>query len=397
MKEKKYILILLLVFFSQIVAWKVFIPGQYWNEPVDQWAQIIFSHKYHHEEVEAECADCHVTAEESMLSSDFLLPKMETCGDCHDEIDDGECGFCHVDPEIQVPFAKVERELVFNHNLHVEADLKCTKCHAGIESSEAPSNANLPTMALCQTCHDGFQQDNTCETCHSQLEMLTPANHLQPDWGRQHKRVVISGQHENDCLSCHSDNSCQECHSAAQVMTTAEQLQRPLMEARPMQFSRTLLTSQKVHDNNYLFWHAIDHKAKTTDCLTCHNKQTFCNECHTSDQDAGFSSPIPAGHSQLDFIRIGVGSGGGLHAKQAKQDIESCMSCHDLEGRDPACLLCHTDRTPGIGNDPKTHTARFMRTDRGDYHDNLEASCYNCHVDTQTAGVGFCGYCHGVK
>ncbi|KAA3658779.1 MAG: hypothetical protein DWQ10_10410 [Calditrichaeota bacterium] len=397
MKTKKYIPIVLAFFLFPIVGWQMFTPSQYWNEPIDQWKTINFSHKYHIEEEEAECTDCHVNAEESATSSDFLLPTMETCGDCHDIEDEDECSTCHGDNKNRQHFAQAPRELVFNHSNHIASDVECTTCHVGIEEAEEPSNDHMPTMASCQSCHDGFAQNNTCEACHSQLEILVPGNHLQPDWQRQHKRFVIAGQHENDCQSCHSDNSCQECHSAAQIVTTSEPIQRPLMESRPMQFSRTLLTSQKVHDPNYVFWHALDHKAKTMDCMTCHNQQTFCNDCHSQDQDAGFTSPMPVGHSQPEFIKIGVGSGGGTHAEQAKRDIESCVSCHDLEGNDPACLLCHMDRTPGIGNDPKTHTARFMHNDKGNFHDNPDASCFNCHVDTGAAGVGFCGYCHGVN
>jgi hypothetical protein len=38
------------------------------------------------------------------------------------------------------------------------------------------------------------------------------------------------------------------------------------------------------------------------------------------------------------------GSGGGLHAKLAERDIEYCASCHDVEGADPVCMMCHTEK-----------------------------------------------------
>ncbi len=397
--NRKYGFIILLLLASPLLGWQIFNHSGYWNEPVDQWKTVVtFSHLFHTEDVEAECTDCHGEAEESEVSNDFLLPMMDTCGECHDVEDDDECATCHGDNEDPDTFVESSpRELSFNHKLHIEAEINCTTCHVGIDVSEAPSNRYFPKMTVCQTCHDGAQEHNTCETCHTKLELLRPENHVWPDWKRQHKRFVVSGQHENDCLSCHSEASCQECHSAAQIVMTSKPAPRPLLEGRQLQFSRSLLTSQRIHENNYIFWHGIDHKARTMECATCHNKQTFCNDCHDNRQDAGFASPIPASHSQVDFVRLGVGGGGGKHAKLAKKDIEACMSCHDFNGQDPACLLCHTDRTPGLGNDPRTHTARFMRTDKGDYHDNPDASCYNCHIDTQQEGVGFCGYCHGAK
>ena len=61
-----------------------------------QDVELIFSHKYHAEEVEAECTDCH-NAGESALAADNLLPNMETCYNCHDE--DAECTVCHKDPQ----------------------------------------------------------------------------------------------------------------------------------------------------------------------------------------------------------------------------------------------------------------------------------------------------------
>ena len=397
--NRKYIIILMLLVVFPLMGWQIFSYSSYWNDPVDQWKTVTtFSHKFHIEDVEAECTDCHVRVEESTVSSDFLVPMMDECGECHDVEDEDECATCHgEDGEPEDTFAQPTRELSFNHKIHVESEIECTTCHVGIEASEAPSNSFFPKMTVCQTCHDGAQQHNTCETCHTQLALLRPQNHRWPDWKRQHKRFVVSGQHEKDCASCHAEAFCQECHSAAQIVTTVEPIQRPLLEARQLQFSRTLLTSQRIHENNYVFWHAIDHKAKTMECATCHNKQTFCNDCHNQQQDAGFASPIPASHSQLGFVQLGVGGGGGEHAKLAKKDIEACMSCHDLNGQDPACLLCHNDRTPGLGNDPKTHEAKFMHDAEGNYHDNPDASCYNCHIDTGQAGVGFCGYCHGAK
>ena len=74
-------------------------------------------------------------------------------------------------------------------------------------------------------------------------------------------------------------------------------------------------------------------------------------------------------------------------------------ACHAASGDDPVCMLCHMDRNPGVGNDPKTHGSRFKsQVGKGDFHDNPNSMCFNCHTNKGPAGgAGFCGYCHGPK
>jgi hypothetical protein len=52
----------------------------------------------------------------------------------------------------------------------------------------------------------------------------------------------------------------------------------------------------------------------------------------------------PQSHFEAGFVTIGAGSGGGRHADMGRRDIESCVSCHDVEGKDPSCMLCHSGR-----------------------------------------------------
>ena len=91
-------------------------------------------------------------------------------------------------------------------------------------------------------------------------------------------------------------------------------------------------------------------------------------------------------------------SGGGVHADIARRDLESCAACHDTQGADPNCIMCHTDNDGIKGTNPKTHAIGFMNNEQGDWHGDFGAVCYNCHTDggalSQTFGQGFCGYCH---
>jgi hypothetical protein len=108
--------------------------------------------------------------------------------------------------------------------------------------------------------------------------------------------------------------------------------------------SKDRMILQQVHDLNYRFTHGIDAKGRQSECTSCHNTQTFCVQCHEAGGNITEGRFKPASHSVPGFTTLGPGSGGGLHAEEARRDIESCVSCHDVEGRDPICLTCHTDK-----------------------------------------------------
>jgi hypothetical protein len=323
-------------------------PLTSWDDPVGQWATIKFSHKLHIEQVGADCSSCHPTAQASESSSDLMLPKHAECGTCHEQVEsESDCAFCHLKPDQYEPYAAPKREVTFSHKLHVEThQLECSACHAGVEQSEKPSLAFLPAMASCNTCHNDVKATNACESCHTQSETLVPISHREVNWSKEHKRIVRVDGWSNDCAVCHSDNFCQSCHAEVTTQFTRGGLVRSVPENRPAPAGRQALVKPRVHDLNFVFTHALDLRSKQSDCYSCHNQQTFCTDCHTRNQDAGFASPIPLSHRAPDFIRFGVGSGGGQHAVLARREMESCASCHDVEGRDPVCVLCHMDRAP---------------------------------------------------
>ncbi|MDQ7053387.1 MAG: cytochrome c3 family protein [candidate division KSB1 bacterium] len=371
--------------------------GQSWKDPVSQWAKTSrFSHKLHITEAEVECSACHPMAEDSQSAEDFLLPTMDECSECHDVEDEDECATCHGEEEEIETFDQPVRTITFNHKIHIARELSCETCHKGLEESEAPTTATLPSMMTCIGCHDGSAAPPACQTCHANPENLRPASHKQVDWYKEHKRQVRTTSPESTCSACHTENDCQTCHAEASLQMTKGLFLRPLSEDRILSFGTKVMVKQTFHDLNYRFIHAIDFRSKRADCFSCHNQQTFCTDCHEKNQEAGFRSPVPLTHRSPDFVRIGVGSGGGLHATLGKRDIETCAACHDLEGADPVCITCHVDRTPGKGNDPKTHPSGF-RNDEGDWHHDSASLCFQCHTNTQKAGLGFCGYCHGAK
>lgn len=323
-----------------------------WDDPIAQWEKIKFSHKKHVGELGSECSACHAVAATSEKAADLMLPKHAECSGCHTEVeseDPAACQYCHTDAENPEAFAAPLRDnIIFSHKAHIENQkLECSACHAGIEESEKPTLAFLPTMASCNTCHNDAKASNACESCHPKAEILIPLTHRQADWAKEHKRLVRADIASNDCAVCHSENFCQTCHAEVTTQLTRGEWERSVSEHRPMPSGKNPLVKQKVHELNYVFVHSMDSRSRKSDCYSCHDQQTFCTDCHARNQEAGFASPFPLSHRAADFVRLGPGSEGGQHAVLARRDIESCASCHDVEGRDPACVLCHANLAPG--------------------------------------------------
>jgi len=239
-----------------------------WADPVEQWATTVkFSHKFHQEEVGAECTQCHAAVDTSVSSSDLLLPKQEACSDCHDVETESECKLCHVNENRREAFQTPARAVLFNHKFHLEQqELECTTCHASVEQSEKPSVANLPTMADCNTCHNNVKASQACERCHAEVELLLPITHREVNWFKEHKRQVRAGDTTNDCAVCHSDNFCQRCHAGVTTQITRGDRTRSVPENRPAPSGSRDLVKQRVHNLNFVFTHGIDLRSRQSDC-----------------------------------------------------------------------------------------------------------------------------------
>ncbi len=367
---------------------------------------IKFSHELHVEA--AECASCHTGVAESESLGDRLLPEKDNCAECHDVEDDENCELCHYE-DVYEALIKKPSSLIFNHRKHLNGDEElCTECHTGLDeveySLDAPG-AN-PPMIKCYSCHseDGIAAME-CEVCHISTNDLVPADHKTVSFFDNHK---YSWQKKDaECAMCHDNDFCEACHIATtgiDEINIETDFYTPYSPHTYIDGSKQMVIT-RVHSIDYRFTHGIDAKMKASECRTCHQTETYCVTCHEYDNgDYGLDGGIiPSSHSSTNFLTIGVGSGGGEHATLAKRDIEQCASCHDTEGADPACILCHADPDGIEGTNPKTHKSGFMEdNEHGDWHDDMGSVCYNCHTDVNArpsgaAGMGFCGYCHGAK
>ena len=361
-----------------------------------------FSHKFH-TEMDVDCQTCHSKVIESTKLSDRLLPDHETCGSCHDMEDENNCTTCHYEDINEPLIQKTPPDIYFNHSLHVDKNkIECQACHIGIIDVDYAFQAKQmnPQMENCYTCHNNKTvATNNCESCHSSTVGLVPVSHKFPSFKKNHKFPANSI--DANCAMCHDNSSCAECHTATNMITENNSANNFYQPYSATNFIDGVKQQQvtRAHTLDYRFSHGIDAKGKTSECQTCHEVETFCATCHQADnKDYSLGGVAPASHLKSGFVLIGVGSGGGEHSKLARRDIETCASCHDVQGADPTCISCHLDSDGIKGTNPKTHPSGFMRGTRGDWHDSQGSVCYNCHTSASPAtppGIGFCGYCHG--
>jgi len=380
-----------------------FTASSFDGEPQDTNKSLIkFSHQFHVEN-DVECEACHTSVEESTVLNQILLPDMEACSECHDVEDEENCEMCHY-KDVYEPLIVKTSELYFNHKFHLtEQKMECQNCHKGLDEEDysfESSDVN-PPMSNCFSCHNNkASAANVCEQCHISTANLLPAQHKEVGFMKEHR--YMSMEAGADCAMCHDNNFCEECHVGTNMITEdnfANDFYTPYSPHRYTDNSK-MQQITFVHDLNYRYNHGIDAKGKFNECSTCHQTETFCAECHNSpgSGDYALGGFVPSSHTQPNFTTIGVGSGGGLHAEIAGRDIETCAACHDVQGADPNCILCHVDPDGIKGTNPKTHIPGFMEDLHGDWHGDFGTVCYNCHTDvgalSQTKGQGFCGYCH---
>lgn len=360
-----------------------------------------FSHQKHVKDVGVDCETCHQDIVTNEKLGERVIPGHPACQSCHEDELKNKCTFCHYSDQPERVSVTPLRDLNFNHKNHVtDRKMQCLVCHVGVDSAELASDVAGPRMNSCTTCHNGSIAANQCENCHRNLASLYPESHVREDFKKDHKKYARLNVMDAECQSCHTDNFCAQCHDGASVTKLSQGKMIGMISPRTLGNDKAkALAGQSVHDLNYLYTHGLDSKARTSDCATCHDAKTFCNDCHENGSQA-LGGTLPASHKVPGFvIRGGYGSGGGRHASLAKNNIEQCASCHDAEGAEPTCVFCHSDNDGIKHTDPKTHDSGFMSTVHGDWHSNPGATCFVCHTDPNARpngvkGRGFCGYCH---
>lgn len=179
----------------------------------------------------------------------------------------------------------------FSHEIHViDSEMACADCH-----STATRTATMPDRALCLDCHD---EDEGVDATFGPA----PDSHFG-DYRHEHQFAVHMGT--GDCTLCHRESEdCSRCHQGENVDFLS-------------------------HDRNHRYLHGLDARMGTEDCFSCHASQDYCNSCHLAE------GVKPANH----FVEGFVAPGG--HTSAAREDIQSCIMCHDGAEPPGKCALCH--------------------------------------------------------
>jgi hypothetical protein len=253
-------------------------------------SDLVFSHKYHVQEVGAECSDCHSKAQESTSGKDDLLPEMETCYTCHDE--EMACTACHKQGEEPLLLPRITLyNSEFNHSLHQKKNISCLSCHRGVDTKEkVTSGIHLPDGKICSDCHSASTQ---------LTQKLKPRDHSE-FWLQIHGTFSETGS--QNCSSCHTDAYCIDCHQGENLLN----------QSHPAEFIAT---------------HGISYTLRESDCAGCHQGKDYCIECHREVNNVS-----PSTHLMPDWK-------GPLHSQEARKDFDYCSVCHTQD--DIACIECH--------------------------------------------------------
>ena len=303
-----------------------------------------FSHKLHVKDQGIGCEDCHPNAKTSRSLSDTLIGNHEICQSCHDEAITNNCSMCHTPGSNIIPISYSPSEMIFSHELHAtDQKIECQLCHSGIDTASSTVGRHLASMTSCMNCHDEKRASNNCESCHRNFVSLVPDDHLIGDFKKDHRMITRVGMMNVSCSSCHTESSCQDCHTGTELQGfgfpndfMTEPGPRSSTKDSPKQ-----QRLQEIHGLNYRFTHGIQARSKAIDCFSCHDQQAFCTQCHEAGGNITQQRFKPASHDVAGFATLGKGSGGGLHAEEARRDLEICASCHDVQGNEPTCAKCH--------------------------------------------------------
>lgn len=400
-----------------------------WEGPTREPSNLVYAHAVHdsavaEEEAETagdaprdglECSECHNAPD---------APRMEVqravtgrCLDCHahraeNHYADAECATCHR-PLAETGFARGRIASLPTPDSHDDPEFlarthgelseerlascttchtreRCTSCHvdtgataviarvpAAPETMELPATeARYPTpashgaedflsthgrdleVAECSTCHT----QESCTTCHSadtpdpvtrlasrdramapgvEVQRSAPPSHASPWFIEDHEALAAAGQ--ASCRSCHTQSYCTECH---------ESPDRP-----------------GYHPPNFALKHSTQAYGREMECANCHSSSAFCRECHRQlgmqargRLDGSFHDKAPAW-----LLR---------HAQAARQDLESCTTCH----RQSDCLQCHSQlgRFRVSPHGPGFEAERLF--------DKNPQICFACHLSNPLEG-----------
>jgi hypothetical protein len=239
-----------------------------------------------------------------------------SCAVCHAR---DFCEQCHVNaPEVKAiqALAPDPRSLALKVELKAPAsheESRFLSRHGGMAKRDPTRCAFCHTQQSCVTCHRtrpavvlALPDSGPGRAIGARIERKRPTYH-SADFADRHNQLASASP--GTCSACHARAECLECH-------------RPNVGA-----------ASRYHPAGFLTRHPAAAYNRQTDCAGCHNQGAFCATCH---QQAG----LVARGGALQGYHDANGAFALNHGVAARQNIESCISCH--AERD--CLTCHSDQ-----------------------------------------------------
>jgi hypothetical protein len=227
------------------------------------------------------------------------------------------CAQCHVNaPEVKSiqALAPDPRSLALKAELKEPASHEASRFlsqHGGMAKRDPAKCAFCHTQESCLACHRSrpavvlaLPTSGPGRAVGARIERKKPGYHTIDFADRHGSRASASPK---TCNACHARPECLDCH-------------RPNPGA-----------TGNYHPAGFLSRHPAAAYNRQTDCAGCHNQAAFCATCH---QQAGLvaNGRLAQGYhdASASFLLN--------HGTAARQNIESCITCH--AERD--CLFCHS-------------------------------------------------------
>jgi len=344
MKRIAILIILLCAAALIAAACSLFAPRE---DPVVPGRVGVFPHAIHvGDDVALDCVDCHDTVEDE---ADAGMPTLALCRSCHDEEEDADkplaqqvSGFVLSGDE-EASFSYVTQpavDLQFSHVAHVDAEVNCEDCHAGVSQAEETTWDWKVSMDSCLSCHQsqGLAALD-CEQCHEGLSADDPPSTHGGDWQQVHGMLAsLDDLHSPvpamDCALCHTQQDCTSCHRTTQ----------PISHTEPWRTRG----------------HGFAASLNRESCATCHSEAS-CNTCHRT--------AVPVNHGGI--------FGGTTSAH--------CISCHLPLDESDSCSVCHKSAP--------SHRQAPLRL--GPPHPGPNSDCRSCHTPLDHLDNGQdCTTCH---
>ncbi len=398
-----------------------------WTARVERPSNMHFSHSEHGIVVgrsgdSVMCQSCHAASGPARRMN-VAGPDPARCLPCHAHASEthlapkAKCSSCHV-PLVRATSLPAERIARFPRPpWHDTTDFLLT--HGRGETARGASCAVCHARETCERCHANASQvpmiaalgrDSRVAKLEDgkRAEYPEPSSHNAGEWSREHGAGALGGTAGiASCANCHTRSSCQSCHlesesssgnainrlpraSGDRGVRVADAAARVhdadiathhgklaatgALECAQCHSARTCSAchagqdSRAFHAANFVERHAVDVFASTSDCVSCHNTERFCRDCHTRTGVAS-QSMTAAFHTGQPLWVLS-------HGQAARTGMESCASCH----RQNDCVRCHS-ATGGWGIKP--HGPGFPANALASRN---ATSCQWCHVTLPGGG-----------